>query len=207
MTPDEACAHPNWAMGRKISVDSATMMNKGLEVIEAHWLFGVPRERSRSSSIRRASSIRWSSTSTARCSRSSAIPTCARRSRRRSRIPERIDAGVDALDLARLGALDVRGARPRALSVPRARVRRARAPAARRRPCSTPPTRSPSPRSSPAASASPTSRRRAPRRSRACRRDRCARSTTRSRPTPRRARVARAWLELAAAAFARAVAA
>ena len=41
-TPDEACAHPNWVMGRKISVDSATMMNKGLEVIEAHWLFGVP---------------------------------------------------------------------------------------------------------------------------------------------------------------------
>jgi 1-deoxy-D-xylulose-5-phosphate reductoisomerase len=42
-TPDEACAHPNWSMGRKISVDSATMMNKGLEVIEAHWLFGAPR--------------------------------------------------------------------------------------------------------------------------------------------------------------------
>ncbi len=42
VTPDEACAHPNWRMGRKISVDSATMMNKGLEVIEAHWLFGVP---------------------------------------------------------------------------------------------------------------------------------------------------------------------
>ncbi len=39
VTPDEACAHPNWVMGRKISVDSATMMNKGLEVIEAHWLF------------------------------------------------------------------------------------------------------------------------------------------------------------------------
>jgi 1-deoxy-D-xylulose-5-phosphate reductoisomerase len=43
VTPQEACAHPNWVMGRKISVDSATMMNKGLEVIEAHWLFGVPR--------------------------------------------------------------------------------------------------------------------------------------------------------------------
>jgi 1-deoxy-D-xylulose-5-phosphate reductoisomerase len=43
VTPDEACAHPIWSMGRKISVDSATMMNKGLEVIEAHWLFGVPR--------------------------------------------------------------------------------------------------------------------------------------------------------------------
>ncbi len=41
VTPAEACAHPNWSMGRKISVDSATMMNKGLEVIEAHWLFNV----------------------------------------------------------------------------------------------------------------------------------------------------------------------
>lgn len=39
VTPDQACAHPNWAMGRKISVDSATMMNKGLELIEACWLF------------------------------------------------------------------------------------------------------------------------------------------------------------------------
>ncbi|MEI2740941.1 MAG: 1-deoxy-D-xylulose-5-phosphate reductoisomerase [Candidatus Competibacter sp.] len=45
MTPDQACAHPNWNMGRKISVDSATMMNKGLEVIEAHWLFGVASEQ------------------------------------------------------------------------------------------------------------------------------------------------------------------
>jgi 1-deoxy-D-xylulose-5-phosphate reductoisomerase len=42
VTPEEACKHPNWVMGRKISVDSATMMNKGLEVIEAHWLFGAP---------------------------------------------------------------------------------------------------------------------------------------------------------------------
>lgn len=41
VTPEEACKHPNWSMGRKISVDSATMMNKGLEVIEAHWLFGA----------------------------------------------------------------------------------------------------------------------------------------------------------------------
>ncbi|MGB5064912.1 MAG: 1-deoxy-D-xylulose-5-phosphate reductoisomerase, partial [Candidatus Competibacter sp.] len=42
VTPEQACAHPNWNMGRKISVDSATMMNKGLEVIEAHWLFEAP---------------------------------------------------------------------------------------------------------------------------------------------------------------------
>jgi 1-deoxy-D-xylulose-5-phosphate reductoisomerase len=45
VTPDEACAHPNWVMGRKISVDSATMMNKALEVIEARWLFDLAPER------------------------------------------------------------------------------------------------------------------------------------------------------------------
>jgi len=45
VTPDQACAHPNWKMGRKISVDSATMMNKGLELIEACALFGVPASR------------------------------------------------------------------------------------------------------------------------------------------------------------------
>ena len=45
VTPEQACAHPNWVMGRKISVDSATMMNKGLEVIEAHWLFNAPVEQ------------------------------------------------------------------------------------------------------------------------------------------------------------------
>ncbi|TVP87543.1 MAG: 1-deoxy-D-xylulose-5-phosphate reductoisomerase [Thioalkalivibrio sp.] len=44
ITPEEACAHPNWDMGRKISVDSATMMNKGLEVIEARWLFALQPE-------------------------------------------------------------------------------------------------------------------------------------------------------------------
>src|SRR5258706_563115 len=44
VTPQQAIAHPNWVMGPKISVDSATMMNKGLEVIEAHWLFGAPLE-------------------------------------------------------------------------------------------------------------------------------------------------------------------
>jgi 1-deoxy-D-xylulose-5-phosphate reductoisomerase len=45
VTPEEACAHPNWVMGQKISVDSATMMNKGLEVIEACWLFDVEPDR------------------------------------------------------------------------------------------------------------------------------------------------------------------
>ncbi len=45
VTPDQACAHPKWKMGRKISVDSATLMNKGLEVIEATWLFGLPESK------------------------------------------------------------------------------------------------------------------------------------------------------------------
>ncbi len=45
ITPEQACSHPNWEMGQKISVDSATMMNKGLELIEASWLFNLPAER------------------------------------------------------------------------------------------------------------------------------------------------------------------
>ncbi len=45
VTPDQACAHPNWVMGRKISVDSATMMNKGLEIIEACWLFNTTQDK------------------------------------------------------------------------------------------------------------------------------------------------------------------
>ena len=45
VTPSQAVAHPNWDMGAKISVDSATMMNKGLEVIEAHHIFGMPDSR------------------------------------------------------------------------------------------------------------------------------------------------------------------
>ena len=44
-TPQQALKHPNWNMGAKITIDSATMMNKGLEVIEAHWLFGIPYEQ------------------------------------------------------------------------------------------------------------------------------------------------------------------
>jgi 1-deoxy-D-xylulose-5-phosphate reductoisomerase len=45
VTREHALAHPNWSMGQKITIDSATLMNKGLEVIEAHWLFGIPAER------------------------------------------------------------------------------------------------------------------------------------------------------------------
>ena len=45
VTVEQALAHPNWSMGNKLTIDSATMMNKGLEVIEAHHLFGVPYEQ------------------------------------------------------------------------------------------------------------------------------------------------------------------
>ncbi len=45
VTPEEALAHPTWEMGKKVTIDSATLMNKGLEVMEAHWLFGVPYDR------------------------------------------------------------------------------------------------------------------------------------------------------------------
>ncbi|MSQ33474.1 MAG: 1-deoxy-D-xylulose-5-phosphate reductoisomerase [Dehalococcoidia bacterium] len=44
-TPEQALRHPNWTMGPKITIDSATLMNKGMEIIEAHWLFGVPQEK------------------------------------------------------------------------------------------------------------------------------------------------------------------
>ncbi|MEO2068801.1 MAG: 1-deoxy-D-xylulose-5-phosphate reductoisomerase [Desulfurobacteriaceae bacterium] len=45
VTPSEALKHPNWSMGQKVTIDSATLMNKGLEVIEAYWLFGIPLEK------------------------------------------------------------------------------------------------------------------------------------------------------------------
>ena len=44
ITPEQALRHPSWQMGKKVTIDSATLMNKGLEVIEAHWLFGMPFE-------------------------------------------------------------------------------------------------------------------------------------------------------------------
>ena len=49
VTPDQALRHPQWKMGKKVTLDSASLMNKGLEVIEARWLFGVPRVPDRSS--------------------------------------------------------------------------------------------------------------------------------------------------------------
>ena len=60
--PEDALRHPTWRMGRKITIDSATLMNKGLEVIEAHWLFDLPGDRRSTSSFTRSRSCtRWSS--------------------------------------------------------------------------------------------------------------------------------------------------
>ena len=61
VTAADALKHPTWQMGPKITIDSATLMNKGLEVIEAHWLFGVAAPQIDVSSTRSRSCIRWSS--------------------------------------------------------------------------------------------------------------------------------------------------
>lgn len=106
VTPDQACAHPNWAMGRKISVDSATMLNKGLEVIEAHWLFAMPPERI-SVLIHPQSVIH----SMVEYDDGSLLAQCGQPDMRTPiayglGFPERLDSGVSPLDLARIGQLD-----------------------------------------------------------------------------------------------------
>jgi 1-deoxy-D-xylulose-5-phosphate reductoisomerase len=106
VTPDEACAHPNWVMGRKISVDSATMMNKGLEVIEAFWLFGAPREAIEivvhpQSVIHSMVEYRDGSVIAQLGAPDMRTPiACA------LAWPERIDAGVAPVDFAKVGRLD-----------------------------------------------------------------------------------------------------
>lgn len=105
VTVAEALKHPRWNMGRKVTVDSATMMNKGLEIIEAHWLFGVPLERIEV--VIHPESIVHSliefqdgnvlaqlSVSDMRFAIQLAFTW-----------PERLDGGLPALDIARLGAL------------------------------------------------------------------------------------------------------
>ena len=77
ITPAQALKHPTWVMGRRITVDSATMLNKGLEIIEACRLFNLPPTASRSRFIRSPPSTPSSSTSTAPSSRRSPSPTCA----------------------------------------------------------------------------------------------------------------------------------
>jgi len=105
VTPDEACAHPNWSMGRKISVDSATMMNKGLEVIEAHFLFGAPREAI--DVVVHPQSVIHSLVEYVDGSVLAQLshPDMRTPIAHALAYPERIDAGVATLDLARLSAL------------------------------------------------------------------------------------------------------
>jgi 1-deoxy-D-xylulose-5-phosphate reductoisomerase len=105
VTPDEACAHPNWVMGRKISVDSATMMNKGLEVIEAHWLFGAPREAIEV--VIHPESVIHSLVEYVDGSVLAQLgnPDMRTPIAQALAYPDRIGAGVDPLDLARHGPL------------------------------------------------------------------------------------------------------
>ena len=105
VTPDEACAHPNWVMGRKISVDSATLMNKGLEVIEANWLFEIGPDRIEV--VVHPQSVVHSMVEFADAS---VIAQCGTPDMRTPiayalAYPERIDSGCPALDFLALGAL------------------------------------------------------------------------------------------------------
>jgi 1-deoxy-D-xylulose-5-phosphate reductoisomerase len=105
ITPEQAVAHPNWVMGRKISVDSATMMNKGLEVIEAHWLFNAPPEQIEvvihPQSIVHSMVEYFDGSVLAQLSNPDMRTPIAH-----SLIyPERIEAGVNWLDLAKIGTL------------------------------------------------------------------------------------------------------
>jgi 1-deoxy-D-xylulose-5-phosphate reductoisomerase len=105
VTPDQACAHPNWTMGRKISVDSATMMNKGLEVIEARWLFDVPPERIEV--VIHPESVVHSLVEYVDGSVIAQLGNPDMRTPIAYALghPGRIEAGVEFLDLARIGAL------------------------------------------------------------------------------------------------------
>ena len=106
ITPEQACAHPNWVMGRKISVDSATMMNKGLEVIEAHWLFGVPLQQIEV--VVHPQSIVHSLVEYIDGSVLAQLgnPDMRTPIAHALAYPERIASGVDGLQLAQIGRLD-----------------------------------------------------------------------------------------------------
>ena len=105
VTPEEAVAHPNWVMGRKISVDSATMMNKGLEVIEAHWLFHAQPEQIEvvvhPQSIVHSMVEYLDGSVLAQLSNPDMRTPIAQA----LAYPDRIEAGVPWLDLPRIGAL------------------------------------------------------------------------------------------------------
>jgi 1-deoxy-D-xylulose-5-phosphate reductoisomerase len=106
VTPEQACAHPRWRMGRKISVDSATMMNKGLEVIEAHWLFGAGREQIEV--VIHPESIVHSLVEYVDGSVLAQLGNPDMRTPIAQALawPERIAAGVPSLDLAQIGSLN-----------------------------------------------------------------------------------------------------
>jgi 1-deoxy-D-xylulose-5-phosphate reductoisomerase len=106
VTPDQACAHPNWSMGRKISVDSATLMNKGLEVIEAHVLFAAAAESI--DVVVHPQSIVHSLVEYVDGSVLAQLGNPDMRTALAHALawPERIEAGVRPLDLASLGRLD-----------------------------------------------------------------------------------------------------
>jgi 1-deoxy-D-xylulose-5-phosphate reductoisomerase len=106
VTPEQACAHPNWVMGRKISVDSATLMNKGLEVIEAHHLFRAPAERIEV--VVHPQSIVHSLVEYADGSVLAQLGNPDMRTAIAHALawPQRIDAGVSVLDLVKVARLD-----------------------------------------------------------------------------------------------------
>jgi 1-deoxy-D-xylulose 5-phosphate reductoisomerase len=113
VTPDQACAHPNWSMGRKISVDSATMFNKGLEVIEAHWLFAMPPARIEVL-VHPQSVVH----SMVEYEDGSVLAQLGQPDMRTPiayglGFPHRLDSGVGPLDLARHGRLDFEAPDPR----------------------------------------------------------------------------------------------
>jgi len=106
ITPEQACAHPNWRMGRKISVDSATLLNKGLEVIEAHHLFDAPAERI--DVVVHPQSLVHSLVEYVDGSLLAQLGQPDMRTAIAYALawPERVDAGVGLLDLAVAGRLD-----------------------------------------------------------------------------------------------------
>lgn len=105
VTPEEAVAHPKWVMGRKVSVDSATMMNKGLEIIEAHWLFGIPANQIEV--VIHPQSVIHSMVSYIDGSVIAQMgnPDMRMPIAHALAYPERIASGVDPLDLVAIGAL------------------------------------------------------------------------------------------------------
>jgi 1-deoxy-D-xylulose-5-phosphate reductoisomerase len=112
VTPEEACAHPNWDMGRKISVDSATMMNKGLELIEACWLFDT--DPGRIQILVHPQSVIHSLVQYRDGSLLAQLGNPDMRTPIAHALawPERIDSGVAPLDLLAVGRLDFRPAEP-----------------------------------------------------------------------------------------------